>query len=383
MSELNIVAAGHVCLDIIPTFLRGAATLDAVMQPGKLVDMGPAVLATGGSVSNTGLALKRLGLPVRLMGKVGDDAFGAAVRDIFRRHDAALVRTMIVDPSVATSYTVVINPPGIDRIFLHCPGANDTFGADDVPPALLEGMDLFHFGYPPLMRAFYRDAGELARLFKKVKACGLATSLDMALPDPASPAGQADWPAILRQALPFVDIFAPSLDEIVFMLHRERGLAVRAKAAEGVPMGGLIEDDVHALAGELIAAGVAVVMLKLGNQGAYLRVSSDERRLAACGCFAPEACGAWAGAEFFAPCFDAQVVGTTGSGDCTVAGLLAGIAKRLGPSESVRAAVAVGSASVEQPDATSGVPAWSALDARIRAGWGREAPKVNFRAARA
>lgn len=383
MSELNIVAAGHVCLDIIPTFLRGAATLDAVMQPGKLVDMGPAVLATGGSVPNTGLALKRLGLPVRLMGKVGDDAFGAAVRDIFRRHDAALVRTMIVDPSVATSYTVVINPPGIDRIFLHCPGANDTFGADDVPPALLEGMDLFHFGYPPLMRAFYRDAGELARLFKKVKACGLATSLDMALPDPASPAGQADWPAILRQALPFVDIFAPSLDEIVFMLHRERGLAVRAKAAEGVPMGGLIEDDVHALAGELIAAGVAVVMLKLGNQGAYLRVSSDERRLVACGCFAPEACGAWAGAEFFAPCFDAQVVGTTGSGDCTVAGLLAGIAKRFGPAESVRAAVAVGSASVEQPDATSGVPAWSALDARIRAGWGREAPKVNFRAARA
>ena len=383
MSELNIVAAGHVCLDIIPTFLRGAATLDAVMQPGKLVDMGPAVLSTGGSVSNTGLALKRLGLPVRLMGKVGDDAFGAAVRDIFRRHDEALVQTMIVDPSVATSYTVVINPPGIDRIFLHCPGANDTFGADDVPPALLEGMDLFHFGYPPLMRAFYRDAGELARLFKKVKACGLATSLDMALPDPASPAGQADWPVILRQALPFVDIFAPSLDEIVFMLHRERGLAVRAKAAEGVPMGGLIEDDVQALAGELIAAGVAVVMLKLGNQGAYLRVSTDEKRLAACGCFAPEACGAWAGAEFFAPCFDAKVVGTTGSGDCTVAGLLAGIAKRFSPAESVRAAVAVGSASVEQPDATSGVPAWFALDARIRAGWGREAPKVNFRAARA
>jgi len=383
MRELNIVAAGHVCLDIIPTFLRGAATLDAVMQPGKLVDMGPAVLSTGGSVSNTGLALKRLGLPVRLMGKVGDDAFGAAVRDIFRRHDDALVRTMIVDPSVATSYTVVINPPGIDRIFLHCPGANDTFGADDVTPALLEGMDLFHFGYPPLMRAFYRDAGELARLFKKVKACGLATSLDMALPDPASPAGQADWPVILRQALPFVDVFAPSLDEIVFMLHRERGMAVRAKAAEGVPMGGLIEDDVHALAGELIAAGVAVVMLKLGNQGAYLRVTSDEKRLAACGCFAPEACGAWAGAEFFAPCFDAQVVGTTGSGDCTVAGLLAGIAKRLGPAESARAAVAVGSASVEQPDATSGVPAWSELDARIRAGWGREAPKVNFRAARA
>lgn len=378
MRELNIVAAGHVCLDIIPTFLRGADTLDAVMQPGKLVDMGPAVLSTGGSVSNTGLALKRLGLPVRLMGKIGTDAFGTAVRDIFRCHDEALVQTMIVDPAVATSYTVVINPPGIDRVFLHCPGANDTFEADDVTPALLEGMDLFHFGYPPLMKAFYRDVGELTRLFKKVKACGLTTSLDMALPDPQSLAGQADWSGILCGALPFVDIFAPSLDEIVYMLHRERGVAVRAKAAEGVPMGGLIEDDVHALAGELIAMGVAVVMLKLGSQGAYLRVTPDEARLSACGCFTPEACSVWSGAEFFAPCFDAQVAGTTGSGDCTVAGLLAGIAKRLGPSESVRTAVAVGSASVEQPDATSGVPTWEMLSARVRAGWGREMPKVAF-----
>ena len=383
MRELNIVAAGHVCLDIIPTFLRGAATLDAVMQPGKLVDMGPAVLSTGGSVSNTGLALKRLGLPVRLMGKVGADSFGTVVSDIFRRLDESLVKTMIVDPAVATSYTVVINPPGIDRVFLHCPGANDTFVADDVTPQLLEGMDLFHFGYPPLMKAFYSDASELARLFKKVKACGLATSLDMALPDPQSPAGQADWPGILRQALPFVDIFAPSIDEIVYMLHREQGLKVRAKAAEGLPMGGLVEADVHALAGELLSLGVAVVMLKLGSQGAYLRVTADEARLAACGCFTPEACGAWAGAEFFAPCFDAKVAGTTGSGDCTVAGLLAGVAKGFGPAESVRTAVAVGSASVEKTDATSGVPAWSALDARLRAGWGRETPKVAFRAARA
>lgn len=383
MSDLNIVAAGHVCLDIIPTFLRGAATLDAVMQPGKLVEMGAAVLSTGGSVSNTGLALKRLGLPVRLMGKVGDDPFGAVVRDLFGRLDASLVQTMIVDPAVATSYTVVINPPGVDRIFLHCPGANDSFRADDVTPALLEGMDLFHFGYPPLMAAFYRDADELARLFKTVKGCGLTTSLDMALPDPASPAGQADWPDILRRALPWLDIFAPSLDEIVYMLHRERGLAVRAKAAEGVPMGGLIEDDVHALAGELLSLGVAVVMLKLGDQGAYLRVTTDEKRLAACGCFSPEACEAWAGAAFFAPCFNAQVAGTTGSGDCTVAGLLAGIAKRLGPAASVRSAVAVGASSVERPDATSGVPSWDALEARIRAGWGRKAPEVSFRAERA
>lgn len=378
MSDLKIVAAGHVCLDIIPTFLHGAATLDGVMQPGKLVEMGPAILATGGSVSNTGIALKRLGVPVRLMGKVGDDPFGATVCDIFRKIDLSLVETMIVDRTVATSYTVVINPPGIDRLFLHCPGANDTFRAKDVTADLLKGMDIFHFGYPPLMEAFYRSNSELATLFQNVKDNGVATSLDMALPDPNSPSGQADWSGILCAALPYVDIFSPSLDEIVYMLHRQRGMIVRAKAAEGVPMGGLIEDDVRALAGELIALGVAVVMLKLGNQGAYLRVTADVERLTRCGCFTPDACAKWAGAEFFAPCFDAHVVGTTGSGDCTVAGLLAGIAKRLSPAESLRSAVATGSASVEQADATSGVPAWETLETRMRAGWGREQPKVTF-----
>lgn len=383
MSDLKIIAAGHVCLDIIPTFLRGAASLDALLQPGKLVDVGAAVLSTGGSVANTGLALRRLGMPVRLMGKVGSDAFGSAVLDIYRREDEALTQTMIVDPSVATSYTVVINPPGIDRVFLHCPGANDTFGADDVTPNLLEGMDLFHFGYPPLMKRFYTSDHELATLFKRVKVCGLTTSLDMALPDPESPAGLADWPVILEQALPFVDIFSPSLDEIIYMLDRKRGIQVRADAAAGKPLGGLTTDAVREIAGLLIEMGCAVVMLKLGNQGAYLRVTEDTERLAACGCFSGQARAVWAGAEFFAPCFEAVVVGTTGAGDCTIAGLLAAIAKGLGPDECIRSAVAVGAASVEQPDATSGVPEWQTLKARISGGWERETAKVVFNTATA
>ena len=66
---------------------------------------------------------------------------------------------MIVDPHANTSYTVVINPPGIDRIFLHCPGANDTFSADDVRYDLLADVTLFHFGYPPLMKQMHADGG--------------------------------------------------------------------------------------------------------------------------------------------------------------------------------------------------------------------------------
>ena len=41
---------------------------------------------------------------------------------------------------------------GVDRVFLHDPGANDTFCAGDITEEMLDGIDHFHFGYPPLMK---------------------------------------------------------------------------------------------------------------------------------------------------------------------------------------------------------------------------------------
>ena len=81
---MPVVVAGHICLDIIPAFRRNTSAPDALFAPGALVEIGQAVLSTGGAVSNTGLALHRLGTPVRLMGKIGDDLFGEAVRRISR-----------------------------------------------------------------------------------------------------------------------------------------------------------------------------------------------------------------------------------------------------------------------------------------------------------
>ena len=34
--------------------------------------------------------------------------------------------------------------------------------------------------------------------------------------------GDANWPAILKATLPYVDIFMPSIEEILLMLHRQR-----------------------------------------------------------------------------------------------------------------------------------------------------------------
>ncbi len=66
---------------------------------------------------------------------------------------------MIIDQRATTSYTVIINPPGVDLIFLHHPGTNDAFCAADIDYAKLNEAALFHFGYPPLMRQMYTADG--------------------------------------------------------------------------------------------------------------------------------------------------------------------------------------------------------------------------------
>ena len=78
---VDAVVAGHLCLDLIPD-LSGSEKdqFEAVFQPGQLVDIGPVDYCTGGPVSNTGLALTKLGIHTRLMGKVGDDLFGQDLR---------------------------------------------------------------------------------------------------------------------------------------------------------------------------------------------------------------------------------------------------------------------------------------------------------------
>ena len=361
----DVVVAGHICLDVIPTL--AARPGDALLAPGTLTLVGPAVIATGGPVANVGLALHRLGVPVRLVGRVGDDLFGRAVLDLLRGHDPALADHMRVVPGAPTSYTVVISRPGVDRTFLHCPGANDTFGADDVPDKVLAAARLLHFGYPPVMRRLYSDGGrELEIMLRRAKVHGLTTSLDMTLPDPDSAAGRVDWPAWLARVLPQVDLFLPSAEEILFMLDRAQfNRLARVTGPAGV-LSRLYGVRLHALAEELVHLGVALVALKLGDQGLYLRTTADAGRLPA---LLPAT--AWQGRELLAPCFRVRVVGTTGAGDCTIAGFLAGLLRGRPPAAVMTSAVAVGACNVEAADATSGVPSWADVQRRIRTGWER------------
>ena len=61
--EKKIVVAGHLCVDITPVFPEGKKKpIAELLTPGKLLQMKPATVHTGGVVSNTGLALKKMGV---------------------------------------------------------------------------------------------------------------------------------------------------------------------------------------------------------------------------------------------------------------------------------------------------------------------------------
>jgi sugar/nucleoside kinase (ribokinase family) len=361
MTNDVIIVAGHCCLDIIPSF---ASTADGELHPGKLVDVGPALLAPGGTVSNVGLSLSRLGGQARMVGKIGDDHFGRILLALYREHDPALADGMIVTSGEITSYSVVISPPGSDRIFLHCSGANHTFSAADLLAQSFEGASILHFGYPPLMCGMYRDGGaDLAAIMREARRRGLFTSLDMALPDPASEAGRVDWRALLQTVLPVVDAFLPSIEETLFMLDRAQYDELRAQYGMAGVIEGVDAALLARLSDELLSWGAHIAGLKLGDQGFYLRTAQD---LGSTSLLNPTD---WASRELLVPCFQTAVAGTTGAGDATIAGLLTALLAGMAPEAAIRSAVAVGAYSVEHVDATSGVHSWDAVQRRLQSDW--------------
>ncbi len=370
-APFDAVVAGHICLDMIPDLSRvPSGKLFEVLVPGHTLLIGPAGFMTGGPVSNTGLALHRLGIATRLIAKTGADPFGQVVGGIVEKIDPGLVSGLVRDPQASTAYTIILSPPGLDRIFIHSTGANDSFDAADIDFELVRQARLFHFGYPPVMRRMYIEGGcGLVEVFRKAKETGVTTSLDMTYPDPASESGRLDWVPILHDTLPHVDVFLPSFEELTFFLRR---------SPDGKPMEleAATPELLYDLGSQLLEMGVKIAVIKLGNRGLYVRTAS-EAKLASMGRGAPADPAAWADRELRSGCFQVQVVGTTGSGDATIAGFLAALLRGMDARQSATLANAVGACNVEAADALSGLRSWDETLARIESGWQRcplEAP---------
>lgn len=336
----RIAVAGHVCLDIVPE-LRERARL----EPGQLVEVGPLTVSLGGSVANTGGALADLGADVTPFATVGDDELGQLLFSKLRAEGFASPR-LTLSQSLATSYSIVIQVPGVDRIFWHHTGANDEFDGTSVDVA---GFDLLHVGYPTLLPGMLMEDGRpLQQLLSRARAAGATTSLDLAVVDRASSVAALDWDAILTSAFAHTDIASPSFDDLVSALGINEPYSLQL---------------VERLANRMLADGVAVAAISAGRHGLLLRTGSAERLQSAGPLLAPLA-ESWADRSLsLPPLWVEHPVTTNGAGDASTAGLLFAISR--GATLEQAAALAAASSAVVISGARPTPAAVAALDPSV------------------
>ena len=378
--DIEIVSAGHICLDIIPAFtIEGIVdNLTDVLIPGKMINMGKCVVVAGGPVTNAGVSIRRLGVKTELIGKVGNDEFGKLVLDWYEKNERHFKGIKMVDGE-STSYTIAICIPGIDRFYLHHCGANDTFGYDDMEFDLVKRSKLMLFGYPPWMRKLYENTGyELTRILKKTKELGTTTVLDLSLPDVDSPAGQVDWLAILKNWVPLTDIMAPSAEEIFFFLYKEEFLEKRANLGpkESV-LDHITVKEISNVGNDLLEMGTGIAMVKCGNRGLYIR-TADKDRLKEFGAADCSDLENWANRELWFPVYqEEKFVGALGSGDSAIAGFLSAFVWNHTIESCLRYANAAGSMNVTVPDGLSWNKGFDDLTKRIKSGWKTKNMKID------
>lgn len=361
--EKKIVSAGTLCLDITPVFdPEHPMELSQIFLPGKLRNVGPARMSAGGSISNTGLAFQYFGADVTVMAKAGDDYFGRMIMEIMDGY--GVHNSIKLSRDNDTAYTIIMAPPGVDRMFFHCPGASDTFGYEDIDFQVVGEADLFHFGYPTIMKNLYRNPRELIAIYKKAKELGTLTSLDLSAVSEDSEAAGVDWCSIFRELLPYVDYFVPSVEELCFLIDRPRYREWQIRA-RGKDVTEVIDwqEDVRPLADTLMDWGAKVVLIKCGTPGMYLRTNVPGHAI-------PGHKGEWEGVELYERSYKPErFCSATGAGDVSIAAFLTAALRGYSPKRCLQLATAAGACCVTDYDALGGLVPFEELMARIDSGW--------------
>jgi len=279
----DLTAIGDLAADLV------LVDPDAPMQPGREILVRDCGLSLGGATGILAAAASRLGLRVRMVGRVGDDGLG---RFILGELAAAGVDIAMVARGATerTAVTVAVAERG-ERALLTYSGTIATFAGTDVPEAALRETRHVHISSYYLQIALQRD---VPRLLRAARAAGATTSLDTG-DDPAN-----RWESGIADALAEVDLFFPN----------ER---------EAAHLGGF----------EDLARQIGCVALKQGGAGAALSLPNGLRLTRAA--------------------FPVVAIDTTGAGDVFNAGYLAAMLRGSDPAECLRWACAGGALATTWP----------------------------------
>jgi ribokinase len=294
----SIVVVGSVNLDLVCTGRR-------IPAPGETVTGETFETFHGGKGANQAVAVGRLGFPVSMIAKVGDDQFGPRLRQSLR---AATVNVRAVGTAKGTASGVAmitVDGSGQNSITV-IPGANAQLLPRDLEKSL------------PQLRAAGMILTQLEIPMETVEyLCSLAGRFQIPLMLDPAPAR-----ALPREMLRYVTYLTPNETETCALC--------------AIPSHDLNRETVAELARTLQASGAANVIIKMGKQGAFVAGADGLQRMV--------------------PSFKVRVVDSTAAGDAFNGGLAVALMRGLGLEEAVRFAGAVGALSVTRAGAQPAMP---------------------------
>ena len=368
MKKFDVLIAGYTCVDLIPDFKKTESFTDisSLFVPGKLIEIEGINFVPGGVVANTGMAMKKFNKNVFLNGLVGDDFIGRIAIEWFDKYN--LSEGIRTTGKAGTAFSIVIAPPGIDRIFLESPGCNQLFERSFINFDAVSQSRMFHFGYPPLLKQFYQNNGsQLADLFSEVQKMGVVTSLDFSLPDPESESGKVNWPGIMQKVLPYTDIFVPSLEEIFQIMLPGEYEEILSSKASGYIIDKLVVSTIREIGRQIIDSGVKILLIKAGHFGAYL-LTGDVSSINEKAGLKLES-GKWNHSEIWCNAYEAdplKIKNSSGAGDTAVAAFLSALLRSEDPDSSVKYAAMAGRNSLYCKNIYNDLSDWQEMTDEIK-----------------
>lgn len=311
-----------------------SVTVAGLPGPGETVLGGGAAYAPGGKGANQAVAAARLGAAARMVGCVGDDDFGARLREALKDEGVADdgVRTVAGAPTGLAMITV--DKAGENMITV-APGANREAGAVEVRAALAEPADAL------VISAEIPVAAIRAALAARDGHRAGLTVLNLAPAPPEAAelvAAGADWLVVNESEAAAIlarNVTGP----------RDAG---RSHDAGRAGDAGRLDDAARAAA-EIAVTGVRGVVVTAGAAGAAYHAE-----------------GAGSGTV---PGFTVRAVDSVGAGDTFAGALAVALAAGIAPPDAVRAASAAGAAAATRPGTQSGMPDPAAVLAATGFAW--------------
>jgi ribokinase len=247
--------------------------VDKMPEPGRDAYTQSVSTGLGGATLNTAIVLDRLGQPAAVLSCLGQDLFAEQARAMIG--ETGVNQDYIcTKPDYGTGLIFLAVTPDGERTMFSYRGANVHLEPGDIPEAVFQNASVLHTSGYSLLESpqsnALRHSVELAKKYNV--ALSLDTGLEPALIDPQG----------LRRLMSEVDVCVTGLKETEQLF----GLSEPEKAAS-----------------HLLALGVKLAAIKLGEKGCYLSSPAG---------------------SYFCPAFKVEVVDTTGAGDSFTAGLLYG-----------------------------------------------------------